>query len=90
MSHNFDLPVLQSLLEPVSRSLNTAAAKKLAELRLDAKAQANLDRLARKCSEGKLTSAERVQYETYVYVIDFIGILQAQARAILAQSAEEQ
>ena len=48
-----------------------------------------LDRLARKCNEGKLTSVERVQYETYVYAIDFIAMLQAQARTILAQAAEE-
>jgi hypothetical protein len=44
-------------------------------------AQARIDKLARKCNEGKLTDAERSEYETYVYVIDFIAILQAKARA---------
>ncbi len=37
---------------------------------------------------SKLTDVERSEYETYVYVIDFIAILQAKARALLKRSQD--
>lgn len=49
--------------------------------RFEAKAQAQIDQLARKCNEGRLTDDERREYETYVQTIDFLAILQAKARA---------
>jgi hypothetical protein len=78
-----DAPVLHQLLDSFSRILTRAVARKLVNLRFDARAQARIDRLARKCNEGKLTEAERREYETCVYAIDFIGILQAKARQAL-------
>jgi hypothetical protein len=79
-------PTLDRILEPVGRALNPEAARTLAELRLDAKTQARIDRLARKCNEGNLTPKEQSEYEAYVSAIDFVGILQAKARAFLARS----
>lgn len=83
-----DAPVLDRLLDPVGRILTPDVAKKLVKLRLDAKAQARIDKLARKCNEGELTDDERREYETYVHAIDFIAILQAKARALLKRSAD--
>ena len=77
--------VLQRLLEPVSSSLNEEAARKLIGLKADRKAQARVDELARKCNEGQLTPEERQQYETYVLAGEFIAILQAKARLLLAR-----
>jgi hypothetical protein len=82
-----DAPVLDRLLDPLGRILTPEVAQRLVRLRFDQKAQARIDRLARKCNEGKLTEAERGEYETYVYTIDFIAILQAKARALLKRSA---
>ena len=81
------MPTLDRILDPVGRALNPEAARRLVGLRLDAKTQARIDRLARKCNEGKLSPKERSEYETYVSAIDFVAILQAKARAILARSA---
>jgi hypothetical protein len=53
--------VLKRLLEPVSRSLNLEAARKLVRLKADARTQARVDELARKCNEGELTPAERAE-----------------------------
>ncbi len=83
-----DASVLDRLLDPVGRILTTDVARDLINLRFDRKAQARIDRLARKCNEGKLTDAERSEYETYVYVIDFIAVLQAKAKARLKQSKD--
>ena len=77
--------VLERLLEPVSSSLNEEAARKLIGLKVDRKAQARVDELARKCNEGQLTPEERQQYETYVLAGEFIAILQAKARLLLAR-----
>jgi hypothetical protein len=83
-----DAPVLDRLLDPLGRILTPEVARKLVNLRLDTTAQARIDKLARKCNEGVLTDSERREYETYVYAIDFIAILQAKARALLKHSAD--
>lgn len=77
--------VLERLLERVTGSLNTEAARQLVQLKADAKTQARIDKLARKCNEGELTPTERSEYEHYVTVGNLIAILQAKARLVLAQ-----
>lgn len=79
----FDAPFLDRILDPVGRALTPEVARSLVRLRVDAKTQSQIDKLARKCNKGKLTDAERLEYETYVSAIDFVAILQAKARAIL-------
>jgi hypothetical protein len=81
--------VLDRLLDPVGRALNREAAERLVNLRADAKTQALVDRLAAKCNEGRLTAAEREQYESYVVAIDVVAILQAKARAFLARHTKD-
>ena len=78
--------VLERLLEPVSRSLNVEAARKLIRIKADAKTQARVDELANKCNEGELTPAERAEYERYVTAGTMIAILQAKARLLLKKS----
>ena len=83
-----DQPVLGRLIDPLARILTPEVARKLVRLRFDAKAQAHIDKLARKCNEGELSDDERREYETYVHAIDFIAILQAKARALLKHSTK--
>jgi hypothetical protein len=82
----FGAPILDGLLDTVGRLLTPEVAMKLGELRFDAKAQARIDKLARKCNEGELSEEERREYETYVFTGEFIAILQAKARALLKHS----
>ena len=82
-----DAPILNRLLDPLGRMLTPDVARKLVNYRFDAKDQTRIDKLARKCNEGRLSEAERREYETYVEAIDFIAILQAKARARLKRSA---
>jgi hypothetical protein len=76
---------LERLLEPVSRSLNVEAARKLVRLKADARTQARVDELARKCNEGELTPKERAEYERYVTAGNLVAILQAKARLLLSK-----
>ena len=79
--------MLERLLEPVSRSLNVEAARKLIRVKADAKTQARVDELARKRNEGDLTPAECLEYERYVTAGTMIAILQAKARLLLAKNS---
>jgi hypothetical protein len=79
--------VLERLLEPVSQSLNVEAARKLVRIKADAKTQARVDALARKCNEGMLSPNERAEYERYVTAGNMIAILQARARLLLAKKS---
>ena len=75
------------MLEPVTRSLNVEAARKLIRLKADAKTQARVDALARKCNEGQVSPEERSEYERYVTAGTLIAILQAKARLRLAKNS---
>jgi len=84
MSRSLQTPVLERMLEPIMRSLNVDAARKLVRLKADAKVQARVAKLARKCNEGKLTPKELAEYDRYIAFADFVAILQAKARLLLA------
>ena len=87
MSRKNGSTILEQMLEPVSRSLNRDAARKLIRIKADARTQALVDALARKCNEGVLTPAERVDYEQFVTAGNLIAILQAEARLLLAKTS---
>ena len=78
-----DVPILNRLFDPLGKILTPEVARKLVNYRFNANDQARINKLARKCDDGRLTEVERRKYETYVQTIDFIAILQAKARAIL-------
>ena len=88
MRKTADSRILGRLLEPVSSSLNEDAARRLIGLKADRKTQTRVARLARKCNEGELTPDERDEYATYVMASEFIAILQAQARVLLARRGQ--
>jgi hypothetical protein len=76
--------ILDKMLEPIARCLTPAVAQQIVELRADPTTQARIDELAAKSNEGELTETEQQEYAAYVEAIDLVGILQAKARAILA------
>ena len=76
--------ILDNMLEPLTQCFTPAVAKQLVEVRADAATQARIEELASKCNEGALNESEQREYEAYVEAIDLIGILQAKARALLA------
>ena len=81
------VPIIESLLEPVSRCFTPETARALADLETDEAMQQRMTELAEKANEGELTETERRDYETYVQVGNVIAILQAKARLRLKQAA---
>jgi hypothetical protein len=84
MSDKSNAAVLDSLFDPVTECFTPEVARRIASLRASPEAQARLDELADKCSEGTLTAEERGVYEAAVRAVNFISVLQAKARAMLA------
>lgn len=76
--------VLEQLFDPVGDCLTPEVASRLVKLRANAKVQDRLDELADKNSAGTLTAGERAEYDSYVRGMNFIGVLQAKARQVLA------
>jgi hypothetical protein len=87
MSSNSNSAVLDKLFDPVEKCLTPEVAQRLVRVRAPADVQQRLDELADKCSDGTLTADEQGEYETYVRTINFIGVLQAKARAVLASDS---
>lgn len=87
MNHTASSAVLDSLLDPVTECFTPEVARRIANLRAAPDVQARLDDLADKCSEGTLTADERGVYEAAVRAVNFIGVLQAKARTMLANKA---
>jgi hypothetical protein len=78
--------LLDRVFDPLAEALTPESARRVAEWRADEETQRRLDELGEKSNEGALLEGERHEYETYVHVIDFIGILQAKARLVLQRN----
>jgi uncharacterized UPF0146 family protein len=85
VSREFNTAVLDKLFEPVSECFTPEVARRIAALRAPPEVQAQLDDLADKCDDGTLSAEERTVYEAYLRAVNFIGVLQAKARALLAR-----
>ena len=86
MNTSSNSAVLDELIEPVARCFTPEVARRILGLRASEELQSKLDELADKCSEGTLTGEEHQLYESYVRGMNFIGVLQASARAQLSKT----
>ena len=75
----------ERVLAAVGQCLDRQSAEALLRLRADREMQGRIEELADKCSEGRLTSEERDEYEALIRVGNFVAILQAKARRLLAE-----
>ncbi|HZZ41435.1 MAG TPA: hypothetical protein VFE58_00730 [Tepidisphaeraceae bacterium] len=78
------LQTLDRLLDPLGRSLNSDAARKILSLRADPDSQQRMDYLANRSNDGLLTPDERAEYESLVSAAGLIAVLQSKARTALA------
>lgn len=78
--------VIDDILAPVADCLTPDVARRLTEMRLNPGTQTRIDELAEKANEGLLTPDERAEYADIVEGLDFVGILKAQARSVVARN----
>jgi len=77
--------LLESSIEPVSRSLNAEAASELLKLKASAALQQRMEELAERCGEGLATGDELAEYDAMIQVGNLIAILQADSRKLLSR-----
>lgn len=76
---------LERVLAAVGQCLDRPSAEALLRLRADPELRARIEALADKSTESELTPEEREEYEALIRVGQFVALLQASARRLLAQ-----
>jgi hypothetical protein len=79
-----DAAAFDRATEPVLRILSADQARQIVDFHGDEKLQQRIEELAEKANEGELTEEERAEYQGYAQANQFIAILQAKARRLLA------
>lgn len=72
--------VLDALMEPLSRCLDAASARRVLDFRVSRPVQKRIDTLAQRANDGSLTDDERAEYELLINAADFISIIKLKAR----------
>jgi hypothetical protein len=80
------MTTLDKLFDSVGECLTVATASTLTNLSLPESLQQQLDDWADRNSLGQLGNDERSQYEAMLRALNFIAVLQAKARRIVASS----
>jgi hypothetical protein len=75
--------LLEALAESVAACLDAASLRAIANMELDPKTRNRLDELAEKANEGQLSADERVEYQSFIGVSEFLGLAQLRARVRL-------
>ena len=75
---------LARLLRPLSRELTADLARALVNVHADEETQARYEELAEKHSAGQLTAEDKAELESIVRANTLLGVLKAEARALLA------
>lgn len=86
MNSHSNSAVLDQLFEPVSQCVTPEVARRIAALRASPDIQRRLVEFAEKSSEGTLSAEERTDYAAWVRTINFLSVLQAKTRKIVALS----
>jgi hypothetical protein len=75
--------LLEALAESVAACLDAPSLRAIANMELDSRTRKRLDELAEKANEGQLSADERVEYQSFIGVSEFLGLAQLRARALL-------
>ena len=84
MAIGIDTDAFERGTDGILRFFTVEQARELIAFRGDELLRNRIDDLARKCNEGELSDAERAEYEGYARANQFIAVLQAKARKLLA------
>ena len=81
--------VIDRLVSPLGECLTPESARRLLALRPDPELQRQVDQMATRHTEGRLSPAEEAEYGQYVSYATFVAILKSKARQLLAASSGE-
>jgi hypothetical protein len=78
------MTVLDAFLEPLTQCFTPDVARKIVDFRPDSRTEQRLEYLRERANEGLLTTEERTEYAEFVEALDFVGLLKARARKLIA------
>lgn len=84
MKTPIDAKAFDRATAPLLKILSRDQATMIVDFHADEELQGRIEELANKANEGKLNEAERAEYQGYVQANNFIAVLQAKARHLLA------
>jgi hypothetical protein len=84
MKSSKNTPVVDRLVPPLGECLTPESARRLLALKPDADLQVQVEEMATRHTEGRLTPEETAEYGRYVSYATFIAILKSKARQLLA------
>lgn len=89
MSNSAEYNAFDRGIDPVLQMiLSSDKARNVADYQADRSLRDRIEELAHKCNEGELSNDEHVEYEGYVRANNFVAILHAKARKVLANAKE--
>lgn len=68
------------MLDLAANCFDASTLDALAKLRLSPKLATRVDRLAEKANEGRLTSRQRIEYQSYIKTSEVLAFIQLRAR----------
>lgn len=83
-TNNLDAQILEAMIAPEQATLGTALARALLGCGFQAEQKAEIDKLLSRHNAGKLTVAQKARLDAYIRVGNLVTLLQAKARASLA------
>ena len=77
------MTVLEAYLAPLAECFTPDVVRRIVDFRPDVRTEERLAVLRSKANEGTLSESESREYQEFIEVLDFMGLLKAQARSIL-------
>ena len=77
--------ILEDIIASTRPSLTPEAARSLLNLRFSKEGRLQIRRLLRKNNQGRITAEERIALQKYLRVGQFLDLMQAKAKLLLAQ-----
>ena len=79
--------LVDRVLGPLTEQLGLESARKIVAFEMPPDVQERVRTLGARSSEGGLTDDERAEYEGYVSVGNWLGLLKSRARVLLQRDA---
>ncbi len=79
------MTALDRMLDPLSDCLNTEVARRIVALRIAPEIETRIQDLADRCHEGRLTEAERAEYQGYVEGAEIVSPIKLKAPRFLRE-----
>jgi len=83
---NTEAAILSRVIQAEEQSLSRGAAEYLLSIRFGEQDVARMNELSELARQGKLTSEEQVELDSYLHVSNLLAVMQSKGRTVLQRS----